>query len=252
MRRVVPIVVGIALIALLPGGTGWASSPGVEHLPDLQTLKPSDLRIEMSAGRKLLLFSNTVANVGDGRLELRPENPRRSIFNILSPSPSTTRAYQAVYSHTTSGSWYKTREQYVGTFKFHPEHSHWHFEKFALYELYTVAPDGSVGQSLNRVGEKTTFCLVDTEQVDSSLSHAASQTYTKCGQSDTTGISVGWADKYQYYLDGQSVDISSLNDGVYWLVSTVDYLDRLLETNNGNNSAQVKIQITGNAITALP
>lgn len=246
-RRVVSLA--FLLVAIAPAPDAWASPAGAEHLPDLQTLKPSDLTIDTANGQKLLRFSNTVVNLGNGRLELRPETPKASLFTLLSPPPTTTRAYQAIYTHTSSGHWYKAREQYVGTFKFHPEHDHWHFEKFARYELYTVAPDGSLGQPLNRLGEKTTFCLVDSDQVNPNLTHSGPQTYTKCGQASVSGITVGWGDKYAYDLDGQHVDISGLRDGTYWLVSTVDDLNRLAETNDENNSAQVRVRIVGNSVT---
>src|SRR6266545_5129327 len=49
---------------------------GTTHYPDLQTLPPSDVTIETDAttGRKLLRFSNTIANEGKGRLEVVPVN----------------------------------------------------------------------------------------------------------------------------------------------------------------------------------
>ena len=243
------IIFGFLLVAMAPAPGAWASPAGTEHLPDLQTLKPSDLTIDTSGGQKLLRFSNTVVNLGNGPLELRPEPPKASLLNLLSPPSSTTRAYQGIYTHTSSGHWYKVRDQYVGAFKFHPQHDHWHFEKFAMYELYTVAPDGSLGQALNRIGEKTTFCLVDSDQVDPNLEHSGSQTYTKCGQANISGITVGWGDRYAYDLDGQHLDISGLGDGTYWLVSTVDNMNRLAETNDSNNSAQVKVRIVGNSVT---
>lgn len=250
-RAIATVMMSAGLVVAAPSGDlARAATYGAEHLPDLQTLQPSDLRIDTSGGQRRLRFSNTVVNLGDGRLELRPQNSG-SILNLVLGGSNATRAYQAIYSHDSSGAWYKMREQLVGTFKFHPEHNHWHFEKFAKYELFNVGTDGSVGSSINRVGEKTTFCLIDTVQVDSTMTHAGPQTYTACGQTTTTGISVGWGDRYPYTLDGQWVDVAGVPDGAYWLVSTVNYSNKILEKDGSNNSAKVKIQMSGSSVTAV-
>ncbi len=248
MKRVL-FLLALAAQVLYPVSGVDAAPANTEHLPDLQTLKPSDLSIDTSGGVKNLRFSNTVVNLGSGRLELRPSNP--SLFSSLLGSQGTTRAYQVIYTHDAAGTWRKVREIQIGTFQFHSAHNHWHFEKFARYELYNSAPDGSRGTSLNRLAEKTTFCIIDTHQVSTTIEHASPQRYTACGRDSTTGLSVGWGDKYGSNLDGQWVDVKGLPDGDYYLVSTADYADRILESNNSNNVAEVKFRMIGNAITLL-
>lgn len=249
VRRFTPIALAVMFAAGIPGA--GAAPAAVEHLPDLRTLPPSDVQIDSSGNGRLLRFSNIVANLGSGRMELRPQNTG-NLLTVLLGGQATTRAYQGTYTHDAAGNWRRVRENLVGTFKYHPEHAHWHFEKFARYELFNVAADGSIGSSLNRVGEKTTFCLIDTNRVDSTLEHsAASAQYTTCGPSSTTGISVGWADKYGYQLDGQWLDIAGIEDGTYWLVSTVNYTGKLLESDTTNNAGKVKIRITGNTVSTL-
>ena len=248
MKRVLCIIAS-AVCLLCPAVQANAAPAGTEHLPDLQTLKPSDLAIDTSGGVKNLRFSNTVVNLGAGHLELRPANP--SLFSSLLGSRGTTRAYQVIYTHNSAGTWSKVREQQIGTFQFHASHNHWHFEKFARYELYNTAADGTRGTSLNRLAEKTTFCIIDTEQVSTTITHAGPQRYTACGRDSTTGLTVGWGDKYGSNLDGQWVDVKGLADGDYWLVSTADYSGRILETNDANNASEVKFRLTGNSVTIL-
>ncbi len=108
---------------------------GQEHLPNLRTRRPIGLEITHENGAKLLRFTNTVANVGAGPLEMRPDNS----------DGTTTDAYQRVYTHNNSMTWQFMYERLVGTFVFHPQHNHWHFESFAAYELHAVATHGSVG-----------------------------------------------------------------------------------------------------------
>lgn len=249
-KRWILTAVALAMVTPLLGvNVVGANTAGTEHLPDLQTLEPSDLRIESSGTKKLLRFSNTVVNFGDGPLELRPEHLLPSLLSVLSDS-GTTRAYQVIYTHDASGQWSKVREELAGTFKFHPTHNHWHFEKFAKYELFALRSDGS-RKSINRVGEKTTFCMIDTVSVNMELHHSGPRRYTQCGQRDTMGITVGWGDKYSYWLDGQWVDVSNLPDGDYVLVSTADYAGRLIESDETNNAAEVKVRIRGNSVTTV-
>jgi hypothetical protein len=244
------MVAGGLVLSVVGGPSDAGARPaGEDHLPDLQTLPPSDTRIDTSGGRKLLRFSNTVVNLGDGRLELRPENP--SLLSSLLSTVGTSRIYQVIYTHDQAGGWAKARERFAGTAQFHSAHNHWHFEKFARYELYTVAADGSLGSSLNRVSEKTTFCVIDTTRVSTTIEHAEAQRYVLCGRNDVTGISVGWGDTYGYQLDGQWIDVAGLPNGNYWLVSTADYAQRIQESRENNNQAQLKIAISGNSVAPI-
>jgi hypothetical protein len=64
-----------------------ANEPGTVHYPDLQTLPPYNFKIQNdpAAHRKLLRFSNAIANLGEGPLELVPQN---------NATTGTTEAYQ--------------------------------------------------------------------------------------------------------------------------------------------------------------
>lgn len=246
MKRAASLFVGALLVltSLFSNNLASAYTAGQDHYPDLQTLKPSEISIKRSCKlwglwdcKKYLRFSNIAWNSGNGRLEMRPQN---------NASTGKTTAYQRVYSHDGSGSWYFVREFPVGEFSYHLSHSHWHFEGFANYSLVTAkASDTVIRGTTKRSSQKTTFCVIDTDRVDGSLVHAEAQRYTRCGQNDWTGLSVGWGDRYGWDLPGQDIDISGLPDGYYWLVSTVDFQQRLTETNDANNCAAAKIEIRG-------
>ena len=224
-----------------------ANESGAVHYPDLQTLRPYDFKIQndSSTHRKLLRFSNAIANLGEGPIELVPQN---------NATTGRTDAYQTLYSHDAGGNWYVVGSTYVGTFVFHPQHDHWHFENFARYELRNAAPGGSIGSTVLASNSKVSFCLVDSVTVNSSLEHAGTQTYHDCDQVDPQGISVGWADVYAWNLFGQSLDITGLPNGQYWIVSTADP-DNLIKEGGGgaesNNGAAVKIRIKGTKVTVI-
>ena len=57
------------------------------------------------------------------------------------------------------------------------------------------------------------------------------------------GISVGWADVYDKGLDGQTIDITGVPTGKYWLSVTADPLNRLVESNENNNTTCIAIDL---------
>jgi lysyl oxidase len=229
MRRLLALA---GLLALVPTGTAAAAPAGQEHLPDLRALAPSDLSIEVSGEQRFLRFTTTIANGGNGPVELRPEN-----------SGTQTAAFQRILTHDAAGVWSVARETNVGTFVFHPEHHHWHFEGFARNELRNVSRTGGIGKRVRSASEKVSFCMLDSRPQDTSLEHApASSVYRSCPEDGIQGISVGWTDVYPSYLAGQSLDVTGLR-GDFWLVITADPLDRLEETSDTNNVGAVKIRI---------
>ena len=249
MKRVRTVLIAAAMgvTFAFSTSTAGAATAGQEHSPDLQTLQPSEIRITQTCSlyglggcKRILRFSNIAANLGDGRLEMRPQN---------SSSSGKTTAFQRVYSHNSWGAWYFVREFPVGEFSYHPSHSHWHFEGFANYSLVTAnASDTVIRGTTKRSSQKTTFCVIDTTNVNASLVHSEGQRYTDCGPSDWTGLSVGWGDRYGWDLPGQEMDITGQPNGYYWLVSTVDFQRRLTETNETNNCAAAKIEIRGTSV----
>jgi len=217
---------------------------GAPHYPDLITLPPLHIGIEYNpgTGRKLLRFSNAAANLGEGPLELDPVN---------NPANGTTDAYQRIYTHDTNGRWYAVATNYVGTFVFHPQHNHWHFENFARYELHGVSADGSVGGDVFASAEKVSFCLVDSALLDPVLEHNSSQTYTNCTPVLPQGISVGWVDVYPWTLPDQYLDITGLPDGDYWLVSSVDPANLIQEGGGAaeyNNTSAEKVRLASDLV----
>ncbi|MDQ1492868.1 MAG: hypothetical protein QOJ23_5382, partial [Actinomycetota bacterium] len=67
----------------------------------------------------------------------------------------------------------------------------------------------------------------------------------------TLGISVGWADEYDYLDAGQSIPIDGLPDGTYWFHSVVDPDNFLVEKDETNNITDVKVAITGNTVQVI-
>jgi hypothetical protein len=217
-----------------------ASSPPAQSgdliLPDLRTLPPTDFRLVNlpGSGIRRLRFANTIANGGPGDLDLHA---------TPLPIPGTVRVFQAIL--TTTG---ETVTEEAGMFGFHNEHSHWHWEGFALYEVLELDPSGKLGEVLAR-SDKIGYCLIDVDPLPGAVGETE-PFFTSCAWR-RQGISAGWTDTYEAHVGGQFVEISSLRDGLNALRSTVDPENVILELNEENNSAIVYFRLDRGRLTIL-
>ena len=99
------------------------------------------------------------------------------------------------------------------------------------------------------VSAKVSFCVIDTDLYDAVSANGNNAYYTQCGRNVDLGLSVGWADVYGYWLDGQSIDVTSTPNGQYCLVSTADPDNGIEEIDDTNNIASVLVTIDGNQVT---
>lgn len=232
--RVLALCAAIATTCLVaPAG----SAPEAAELrPNLQPFPPFDLALvpNFSTGGRQITFATRSWNKGAGPLEL-----------VAGQIDSDGQhVYQRIYS--TDGS---HQDYFVGKFVWHPAHTHFHFENYALYYLEPInAPGGSL-----KSGTKTTFCVMDTNKVDGSLPGAPlNAVYATCGSS-IQGMSVGWADTYGSTLAGQSVDFTGNPSGDYCLTIQIDPKGRLLEANEDDNiaSALLRVDVERSTVTVL-
>jgi hypothetical protein len=185
-------------------------------------------------GKVLLRFSNAVANVGQGPLETYAD---QIVTNPVDGQevPVSQRIYQS-----TGG--FITRP--AGVLHYHDQgsHHHFHFEDFAQYNLRAVTPGNGVG-AIVRTGEKAGFCLRDSYPHNSGLPGAPA--YPVYGDEcyPMSGISVGWADYYGADLDFQWIDVTGLPAGQYWLESIADPDNRLLESDETNNTTRILVTL---------
>ena len=213
--------------------TAVDEAPGEPELPDLLTWDEAmeDAYIAGSGSSREIRFTNAVANRGAGPLD---------VYGVVD-SDGTTQAYQAVENEDGSRTVYQ-----VGTFVFqgHESHNHWHFDEFATYRLVNPSTGATVATS-----GKVSFCLEDSERyTDEYLPGSPSSPVYSCSRQ---GISRGWADVYDASLAGQSIPLAGVADGTYDLVSTADPEGRLLESDSSNNTATVRVRISGSSVTIV-
>lgn len=202
-------------------------------LPDLQTLPPTNLQLfrDAESGGMHLRFSNSIWNSGPGKLEL---------FGYPDQARDQIRVVQRVYNFAEDN----FEQHEVGEFIFHDRHEHWHLEQFASYEIWSVDERGTL-EKMVATGGKVSYCVMDVSLAENILAEGIVpryRSYPHC-EENRQGLSVGWVDTYKYFYPGQSIEISSLEDGIYALVSTVDPQHLIREGNIHNNSARVYFEL---------
>lgn len=223
--------IGLAFLSAMVGallGPAAGSAQLVELRPNLQAFPAFDLAVVPDGGGHRLIFATLTWNNGDGAVELFA----REIGG--SPGSEVQNVYQRVYYDNGSYS-----ERLAGTFEYHPFHGHFHFENYALYTLQLAA---APGQS-ERIGSKTTFCVIDTNRIDRKLPGAPKRPVYRWCNDEVQGMSVGWGDEYGSHLAGQEIDVTGLAAGDYTLTIEVDPKGRLDETNEGDNTSCVLLRI---------
>ncbi|HUF37441.1 MAG TPA: lysyl oxidase family protein [Anaerolineales bacterium] len=207
-------------------------------LPDLRTLPPVDLQLQLfpGSGIRRLRFANTIWNSGPGDLDVHA-----TAFAL----PNTVRVRQ--YIPTMEGD---PILQEAGIFDFHEAHGHWHWEGFGLYEVLSVAETGRLGDIV-AASDKIGYCLIDVDpHPDLDEEQVSDPFYTSCAWR-RQGISSGWTDTYEAHIGGQYVDISDLPDGLYALRSTVDPDNIIIEFDETNNSSLVYFYLYGDNLIVM-
>jgi hypothetical protein len=201
------------------------------------------------AGRKLLKFGVITLNAGAGPGEVVAD---RSATNAVD-----WRAYQSFYN--ADGHLLGSVEDPGVQFYFAGDgHNHWHVRDFDEYTLLDAA-----GTAVARA-EKHGYCMQDNTTYDPMQGHPgvpSAPVYTEstsCGKglpnalSIIHGLSSGWGDTYPTRLPDQAIDVTGLPDGQYTVRVHADAVGAVRESNEANNTAQVRIQLTGNTVTVVP
>ena len=201
-------------------------------LPDIIDEVPKHLAVQNKQQRELLRFSTTHWNFGDGALQVRgggQESP--CVVNGI--STVCTFAMQEIFD--ANGQIVAVHP--AGVALFHPEHNHWHQSEVAEFAVRDTLDGPSVGSRQF----KTTFCLIDLDSSDLIQVHKT-KVYWDCN-ADLQGISVGYGDPYHHALEGQSIDITELAAGVYYLTFDADPSQHWLETDDTNNRSWAKFRL---------
>lgn len=230
LLRVCIILVGWPAISLF-APVASAVCPSGDLLPDLRALPAHDVTVVLDAQGQptgWMKFSTTSWNSGAGSLELVTKEIGASSQRV----DQRIRCKDGTYD-----------DRSAGFFEYHAAHNHVHFNDYANYILEPL----DANPQNTRKGTKTTFCIIDTTNINTQLLGAASsQVYSACATQvygSKQGMSVGWGDTYGSHLEGQSIYTGNLPQGLYRLRIVIDPKDQLLEISNSDNESCKLVQI---------
>lgn len=248
------------LVSAAPSAPAGVTEPQLPNLvpllfPDELVIGDADGQYGQSDAEQVLRFTVATANRGDHRLDL---------LGTPGVEDLRLRARQCIGWTFTSFLASKCGGRVdVGWMVWHPEHAHWHFDDFALYELRRLAgdrPDMS-DEGLVVDGGKVSFCLQDSHREGEGTIDDPSSWFPSVETIISItcpgvhqGISSGWWDVYDYRLWGQQIRIGDAPDGNYALVVTVNPEGQLVETTDLDNMAFLEIELAegGKQVRVVP
>jgi hypothetical protein len=194
------------------------AAPSPERLPNLVQRAP--YHVVLRDGR--LAFGSRVDNLGAGPMTVTVLRGLAS--QVVFRRDGRINVYPSVGA-----------ARYVRSL----DHAHWHLLRFERYELWRN------GRQLVR-DAKTGFCLFDRVRAGS----ARTPVYLRdCGRGEPNaervemGISPGYGDAYDPFLEGQALDVHGLPAGTYTLVHRVNADRRLRESRYDDDVASVRIRL---------
>jgi hypothetical protein len=203
-------------------------------MPDIVPTAPFQLYIQNSGGKKTLRFSTTFYNQGQGALEL---------IGHTDNEKNITYASQYVYEADGPGIY-----RDIGSFIYHPEHTHWHIDQYVFYQFWSVNQEEKPDKLLLTT-DKMSFCIWDENPHDLNLDKAPrGRIYPRSCNGRQQGMSVGWSDTYSANIEGQELDITGIPDGTYVFRTTINPDNKILETDYGNNIVDILVEVRGNQL----
>jgi hypothetical protein len=216
-------------------------------LPNMRSLNPTDLQIEVVGNERRLRFAASLANFGPGPLLVLPQG-RTKCPRGQHP------ALQVVHRDANNDGAFQLRRDKaelrrdVGCMLRHPGHKHWHYDAMARYSLRRPGSDKAlVGRN------KVSFCLRDNRRVRVPAEMQVARQFRRCTRSSQgQGVSPGWTDLYKADLNGQWLRLPRGMDGdVLCLDLEADPRGQLTETNEMDNATSIAIRVDGTKVRTV-
>ena len=218
-------------------------TPPPPLLPNMRSLRASDLGIEVVGTERRLRFAASLANLGPGPLLLLPRGGtscppgQHPAVQVLHQDGNGDGVFQRARDRPDS-------ERDVGCMLRHPGHRHWHFDAMAAYSLRRPGTDTALVAR-----NKVSFCLRDNQRAAGQPVVVRRQHFGRCSRNSQQGISPGWVDVYKADLNGQWLRLpGGVDEEVLCLDLKADPRDRLAETNEADNATSVALRIDGSRV----
>lgn len=245
------------IVTLPPTDLTFEDPPG-HYLLNLVALPTNDVARAMGAracstdeaaqgARRCLRFSNAVANVGEGPLDVALS------FDAAATYPTGGRFVQRI-ALAEGG----VRERAAGPAEFHAIHGHWHNAGANEFAIYRFDEETRARGERVAEGRKTGMCFADVGIVDPASAplelpaHQGAQCFNPAIEREwNMGLSSGWYDLYPWLLNDQYVDVAGVENGTYLLCSIANAHAFLAEAREDNNEGCTAFRLTDDAVEAL-
>ncbi len=218
-----------------PVETSPTTSGAGDLLPDLVMLPLQSIHVGYDGKEKVLRFTADVFNDGDGPLQVTgvrsgPEEPDLQVSQEILQ---------------VDGGWRLVETDAIMRYETVDGHDHFHLQEF---QDYRMRPEGSDEWRSSR---KEGWCLRDDGSLRDKPSRYSDEDYY-CGEDEETelteltqGMTEGWVDSYNWYLEGQYIELKDLQlPGNFCLEAEADPNDSLIEKNDDNNVTSTLVHIT--------
>jgi hypothetical protein len=195
-------------------------------LPDLAARPPTDIRFELQRGHRLIEFSTTIANTGEGPLIIQAATRPTQPGQLLNAEQVILRTDGSKCAHP------------AGAIRFSENGRNWEYAQVANFELRKDDPSSG---DIVALRTKTYFCLLDSDAIRGTT-NPPNQWQAHCTDDiGRMGISAGWEDVYHRVFPGQWLDLDAdpetpVAPGTYYLVNVANPSSVLWEMDGSQDS----------------
>ncbi|WP_377017311.1 lysyl oxidase family protein [Arthrobacter sp. GCM10027362] len=191
---------------------------------------------------KVLRFGADVANGGDGPLDITGVRT-----SVMEPD---LQVRQSILQAGGGQRTVKTRA--VMRYESVDGHDHFHVKDF---ERYRLRPEQGTSW---RVSHKEGFCLRDDGNLGGMSSRYDDDEFT-CGEDEEDealevrqGLTEGWVDVYDWYLEGQLIDLAGLRlPGNFCVEAEADPGRALVEKTRANNVTSTLVHLSASEVSVI-
>jgi hypothetical protein len=213
-----------------------------DRLPDLVMLPLEGFHVAYEGDHKVLRFTANVLNGGNGPLDVT--GSRAGVMDLdLSVSQNILKS---------DGSHRTVKTKAIMRYETVDGHDHFHVQDF---ERYQIRPEnGSTWTGSRKEG----FCLRDDANLQGKPSRYDDANFD-CGTDEKEtalkvrqGLSEGWVDVYDWYLEGQYIELKDLDlPGNFCVQAEADPGRALTEATRENNVTSALLRISESDVSVI-
>lgn len=211
-------------------------------LPDLAMLPLDSFHLAYEGDRKVLRFDASIVNKGIGPLDVTGVRP-----SVLARELQVTQNILQA-----DGSVREVETGAIMQYEVEDGHDHFHVQEFQRYQLRPA--DGTEWRGSRKEG----WCLRDDGNLGGEQRRYDDDSFD-CGAEEEAealevrqGLTEGWVDVYDWYLEGQYVELDGFTlPGDFCVAADADPEQLLTEASRENNGTSTLVHITETDVSVI-